>query len=114
MAGNTNERGTMVFLSGGGWRGWGELVYVDWVEFGGEHGLLDKVQQFATEDLLIYVVDATPRDVARFRRAHKADRHFGNWFKVTPAVMRGIVNEKKRERDELRAWRRARSLQRAA
>src|SRR5688572_3676279 len=109
-----SDMGLIVFINSGP-RGRAALAYVDWVATGGELQLLDDMQQFATEKLwVLATADATKRDVARFRRAHKNDRHHGNWFKVTPTVMRGIIDEKKRERDEFRAARRARKLRQAA
>jgi hypothetical protein len=100
-----NSNGLIVFISTGQ-RERGELAYVDWVECGSELGLLDDMQRFATEKLwVLATADATKRDVDRFRRAHKSDRQFGNWFKLTPAVMRGLIGEIKRERAELRTTR---------
>jgi hypothetical protein len=101
MKQKSNE-GLIVFISSGP-RGRGDLVYVGWAENGGELQLLDDMQRFATEKLwVLATASASKRDVTRFHRAHKGDRHHGSWFKLTPSVMRGIVGEIKRERAELR------------
>ena len=100
-----SDVGLIVFISSGP-RGRGDLVFVDWVKRGEELELLDNVQRFATDKLwVLATASATKRDVARFLRAHKSGRHQGNWFKFTPAVMRGLVGEIKRERVELRTTR---------
>lgn len=106
-----SNAGLIVFITSGP-RGRGDLAYVDWVEEGSELQLRDDVQRFATEKLwVLATASASKRDVTRFHRAHKGDRHHGNWFKLSPSVTRGIVGEIKRERAVLRA---VRELPRAA
>jgi hypothetical protein len=115
MTYNSNERMQIVFISGGP-RGRGELVFVDWVEDGAERQLLDDMERFATDKLgILATAYATHRDVNHFFRKHAGDHHHHNgWFKLTPAVMRGIAGEIKRERAEMQTARWMGELRQAA
>jgi hypothetical protein len=80
-------------------------VYVNWVEEGYDLALLRDVKRHAPIGHLgvLAVAFATKCDVGRFYQVHESDHHYGNWFKFTPSMMRGLVGEIKRERAELQA-----------
>jgi hypothetical protein len=67
------------------------LVFVSWTPIGQELVLLDRIREGAQEPVMVLATaNATPRDVAEFRAAHKKSWRYGSWFSRTDRFVESI------------------------